>query len=626
VDGGSTYNLIGDGSGSGISDGSNGNQVGSAAVPLDPVLAPLGNYGGPTQTMALLPGSPALGNGGLAGPGVPTTDQRGLPRPSSGPIDVGAFQTQYTAVAVAPVTVPFDPAVQTVTLTATVTDNGQAMPLALGTVAFTVVLPGGTNLTTSAAIDASGVATAPVSLPAGLAPGSYTIDASYSDSSAAFGPSSGSSTLTVQGVTPQVSVNDVALTFSAKAAQTATLTATITDGGLPVGEGSVSFVVSAPSATPGAPPIVLGTTAAVVVNGSGVASAPVPVPAGSLGGVYTIQASFIDSPGSGTYTSASGTGTLTINPAATTVTLNAVPALTFSNGSAQQVFLVAHIKSAAGAVTSGAVTFTIAGQPPVTIAVHGSSDVEASAIVTLPAGTTAGSYAITATYADQSNAIGGNNFAGSSASGTLTIQPAATKVTASGSAIYMAGTDQQVTLTAKVTASGSTVNGGTVTFTYAGQTVTGQVNSKGVATALVTVRAGTSAGAYPFTVAYGGTANFLASTGTGTLTVKADSTHVSVAPAVVAYSAGTAQQVTVTATVTAGLGGPVAEGSVTFTYGTQTVTVMVNSKGVATATLTVAAGTPRGKYNLTAAYADALNVNNTLDYQAGTGQGTLEVL
>ena len=29
----------------------------------DPLLAPLGNYGGPTATMALLPGSPALGGG-----------------------------------------------------------------------------------------------------------------------------------------------------------------------------------------------------------------------------------------------------------------------------------------------------------------------------------------------------------------------------------------------------------------------------------------------------------------------------------------------------------------------------------------------------------------------------------
>ena len=53
-------------------------------------LAPLAFYGGPTQTMALLPGSPAIGKG-IAVSGV-TTDQRGFPLDN--PIDIGAFQTQ----------------------------------------------------------------------------------------------------------------------------------------------------------------------------------------------------------------------------------------------------------------------------------------------------------------------------------------------------------------------------------------------------------------------------------------------------------------------------------------------------------------------------------------------------
>ena len=54
----------------------------------DPGLAPLGDYGGPTPTMALLSGSPALG-GGVTISGV-STDQRGFTRGSS--IDIGAFQ------------------------------------------------------------------------------------------------------------------------------------------------------------------------------------------------------------------------------------------------------------------------------------------------------------------------------------------------------------------------------------------------------------------------------------------------------------------------------------------------------------------------------------------------------
>ncbi len=56
-----------------------------------PKLGPLTYYGGRTPTVALLPGSPAIG-AGLAVAGI-STDQRGFGRPSSNP-DIGAFQTQ----------------------------------------------------------------------------------------------------------------------------------------------------------------------------------------------------------------------------------------------------------------------------------------------------------------------------------------------------------------------------------------------------------------------------------------------------------------------------------------------------------------------------------------------------
>src|SRR5262249_5386617 len=50
----------------------------------------LGDYGGPTLTMPLPPGSPAIGGG--TSDGAPATDQRGQPR--SGRVDIGAFQSQ----------------------------------------------------------------------------------------------------------------------------------------------------------------------------------------------------------------------------------------------------------------------------------------------------------------------------------------------------------------------------------------------------------------------------------------------------------------------------------------------------------------------------------------------------
>ncbi len=61
----------------------------------NPMLTPMGDFGGPTSTIAPLPGSPAIG-GGETGPGVPATDQRGFARGAS--IDIGAFQTQSALV------------------------------------------------------------------------------------------------------------------------------------------------------------------------------------------------------------------------------------------------------------------------------------------------------------------------------------------------------------------------------------------------------------------------------------------------------------------------------------------------------------------------------------------------
>ena len=85
------HNLIG------ATDGSSGwvgaDLTGTIAQPLDPLLAPLNYYGGPTQTIYLLPGSPAIdaGNNALIPTGV-TIDQRGSDRIVNGTVDIGAFE------------------------------------------------------------------------------------------------------------------------------------------------------------------------------------------------------------------------------------------------------------------------------------------------------------------------------------------------------------------------------------------------------------------------------------------------------------------------------------------------------------------------------------------------------
>jgi hypothetical protein len=121
----SSFNLIGLGGGGGLTNGVNGNLVGVA----NPGLGTLADNGGPTATIALLPGSPAVDTGSNALDGLPN-DQRGpgLVRTFNGTIDIGAFEMQ--------------PA----TVTAVSVDWGSAGTAALQTAADGVrLLPAGRN-------------------------------------------------------------------------------------------------------------------------------------------------------------------------------------------------------------------------------------------------------------------------------------------------------------------------------------------------------------------------------------------------------------------------------------------------------------------------------------------------
>jgi hypothetical protein len=77
------HNLIGNPAGS-------SGWVDSDLLNVDPKLGPLQDNGGPTMTMALLPGSPAI-DAGVPVDGI-TTDQRGISRTDFGPPDIGAFE------------------------------------------------------------------------------------------------------------------------------------------------------------------------------------------------------------------------------------------------------------------------------------------------------------------------------------------------------------------------------------------------------------------------------------------------------------------------------------------------------------------------------------------------------
>ncbi len=88
----SGHNLIGN------TQGGSGFDPNTDLLNVDPMLGALADNGGPTLTMALLPGSPAIDAGDNTD--APEFDQRGpgFPRIVNGTIDIGAFEVQASPV------------------------------------------------------------------------------------------------------------------------------------------------------------------------------------------------------------------------------------------------------------------------------------------------------------------------------------------------------------------------------------------------------------------------------------------------------------------------------------------------------------------------------------------------
>jgi hypothetical protein len=174
------HNLIGLGNGS-FTAGT-GDQVGSPGSPIDPMLGPLADNGGPTKThlphqpVSTPPFSPVIGMGDPTG--APASDQRGLPRTTGGKIDIGAVESASSTSG---------PFVSQIILTTSPAAPGPGQPFMV-TAAVGPLVVGATSLVPGGNVDFTVNGGSPTSetLNSGLAtfmtsqsPGSYTIAASF---------------------------------------------------------------------------------------------------------------------------------------------------------------------------------------------------------------------------------------------------------------------------------------------------------------------------------------------------------------------------------------------------------------------------------------------------------------
>ena len=116
---------------------------------VNPQLAPLGNYGGPTQTRPPLPGSPAIDAAPFT---ALLTDQRGYPRIVGPAPDLGAVEFQDASPIV---TTAADAGIGSLRYATTYTTNGDTITFATNLSGATILSSGTMTLNKNLTIDAS---------------------------------------------------------------------------------------------------------------------------------------------------------------------------------------------------------------------------------------------------------------------------------------------------------------------------------------------------------------------------------------------------------------------------------------------------------------------------------------
>jgi len=216
-----------------------GNIIGlsnAATSSINPMLAPLADYGGNTLTMVPLPGSPAICAGLVSADGGSATDQRGASHSTAyctaTQMDAGAVQTSYSlgftpgpTDIIAGQNITPAPVVQ-------ITENGVAQSALTGPIAMTVqagTLIGTASVTSSGANDAATFSTLSLDTPENGDTLTATLTLSASGVSPAVVATTTSGTFNVVAGTPTAANSSFVLPATAVAGTTITGTLTLKD-------------------------------------------------------------------------------------------------------------------------------------------------------------------------------------------------------------------------------------------------------------------------------------------------------------------------------------------------------------------------------------------------------------
>jgi parallel beta-helix repeat protein/predicted outer membrane repeat protein len=523
-----------------------------------PGLGTLGSNGGPTQTIPLLVGSPAIDAAKAAvcaSAPVSGVDQRGITRPQGAGCDIGAYEfvplPTTTTLAIST-----NPSVygQSVTFTANVS-SGSGTPT--GSVTF---YDNGVSIGT-ASLDGSGNTAIATS---SLAAGSHPITATYLGNNTYASSTSAVTTQVVNqaSTTDTISANHNPSVYGQSVTFTITVAPVSPGSGTPTG--TYTFYIDGK-----------------LVGGGSLSGGRGQYSTSTLSaGTHTLSS---DYKGDSNFQASSGSGSQTVNPADTTTTLSSLPNPSVFGQSVTFTATVAVVSPGAGTPT-GTVDFK---EGATTV---GSGTLSGNTATFSTSSLAAGSHGITATY----NGDGSFN-ASSSTPVTQTVNQASTTLSASGD-VNPSVVGQSVTIKASISVSapGGGTSTGTVAFADGATSLGSAALSGGSASISVATLA---AGSHTITATYGGDSNFAGSTASYTQTVNLASTTMTVAGNINPSVYG--QTVVITATLST-TGGGTPTGSVTFSEGGSTLGAGTLSGGVASISISIL-GT--GSHSITATYA-----------------------